>query len=222
MFAPNRITDFLICIAAILIFAGLIPFAITLLVDGLVYKILVWVLIVVFFAAMYFLISFWTKKGIRHDAIRDMRSKVQQIRDNKKTIRSRNKNIKMDPDESQYNLYEYDQELDSARADLEKTRSEREQAIEHFDQVESVQIREELEREKAPVFEQMEKEIAASQEDLKQKQAHYQEALQVMNEYNSALNEKGWKADKVDELIRIMEDGKASTIREAMNVQKNK
>ena len=222
LFEPKKLTDFLICMAAILIFAGIIPFAVIQLIDGTVFKVLVWILIVVFFAAIYFLISYWTKKGSRNDALQEMRSKVNQIRDNKKAIRSRNKNIKADPDESQYNLYEYDQQLEAARADLEKAKADREQAMEHFDQVESVQIREELEQEKAPLFEQMETEIAAMQEDCRQKEELFREASNVMDEYNAALGDKGWKADKIDELISIIEEGKATTIREALNVQKNK
>jgi len=222
LFAPKRLKDYLICIAAILIFAGVIPFAVTQLVNGTVFKVLVWVLIVVFFAALYFLVAFWTKKGSRNEAINDMRSKVNQIKDNNRTIKSRNRNIKADPDESQYNLYEYDQMLESAKADLDKARKDKEQALDHFEQVESVQIREEQERDKAPVFEQMEKEIALMQEDYAQKQENLREAARVMDEYNAELGEKGWKADKIDELISIIEEGRASTIREAMDVQKNK
>jgi len=222
LFEPNKITDYLICLAAILIFAGLIPFGVTRLIEGPVLKILVWVLVVVFFAAIYFLIAFWTKKGERNEAIRDMRSKVKQIKDNKKAIKSRNKNIKADPDESQYNLYEFDQQLESARNDLDQAKLAREQAITNFEQVESVKIREEMEQEKAPVFEQLEKEIAQMQEDFRTREEAYQEAAKVMDEYNTAFGDKSLKTEKIDELISIMQEGKASTIREAMNVQKNK
>jgi len=222
LFAPKKVTDYLICLAAILLFAVLIPFGVTRLVNGVVLQILVWVLVVVFFAAIYFLIAFWTKKGERNDAIKDMRSKVKQIKDNKKAIKSRNKNIKADPDESQYNLYEYDQELESARDDLDQARLKREQAVANFEQVESVNIRQEMEQEKASVFEQLEKEIAQLQEDLKVKEEAYHQASAAMEEYNTAFGEKSLKADKIDELVSIMQEGKASTIREAMNVQKNK
>ena len=222
LFAPNKVTDYLICLLAILIFAGLIPYGVTRLIEGTVLQILVWVLVVVFFAAIYFLIAFWTKKGERNEAIKDMRSKVKQIKDNNKAIKNRNKNIKADPDESQYNLYEFDQQLESARNDLDKAKLAREQALANFDQVESVKIREEMEQEKAPVFEQLEKEIAQMQEDFKTREAAYQEAARVMDEYNAAFGEKGLRADKIDELIAIMQEGKASTIQEALNVQKNK
>ena len=70
--------------------------------------------------------------------------------------------------------------------------------------------------------EQLEKEIAQMQEDFKTREAAYQEAARVMDEYNAAFGEKGLRADKIDELIAIMQEGKASTIQEALNVQKNK
>lgn len=222
LFSPKKLTDYLICLAAILIFAGLIPFGVTSFIEGPVLKILVWVLVVVFFAAIYFLIAFWTKKGERNDAIQDMRSKVKQIKDNKKAIKNRNKNIKADPDESQYNLYEYDQQLESARNDLDQAKLAREKAIENFEQVESVKIREELEQEKAPVFEQLEKEITQMQEDFRTREEAYHEAARVMEEYQNTFGDKGLKAEKIDELIAILQEGKASNIREALNVQKNK
>ena len=59
-------------------------------------------------------------------------------------------------------------------------------------------------------------------EDLDTRSDSYQEALRVMDEYNDAFGEKGLKADKVEEWLTIMKEGRASTIREAMNVQKNK
>ena len=108
----------------ILIFAGVIPFIVTRFVEGTFLKILIWVLIAVFFAAIYFLISSWTKKGERNNTLTVMRSSMDRISDNRKFIRKRNKNIKADPDESQYNLYEYDQMLESAKTDLDKALSE--------------------------------------------------------------------------------------------------
>ena len=196
LFAPKKITDFLICIVAILIFGGLIPFGITRAIEGPVLKVLVWVLVVVFFAALYFLVAFWTKKGERDETIKDMRSKVKQIKDNKKAIKNRNKNIKADPDESQYNLYEYDQQLESARNDLDQAKLAREQALENFDQVESVKIREEMEQEKAPVFEQLEKEIAQMQEDFKVKEEAYREAARVVDGYSVSFGEKGLRVER--------------------------
>ena len=222
LFYPKKQTDYLICAAGILIFAGVIPFIVTRFLPTDFLKVLVWILIAIFFAAIYFLISAWTKKGEKNEVLTNMRTHVDQISDNKKFIKNRNKNIKADPDESQYNLYEYDQQIEEARTDLDNAKAEKEQAILKFENEDSVNMRAEMEAEKAPIFQQLEKEIDQMSEDLDTRSDSYQEALRVMDEYNEAFGEKGLKADKVEEWLTIMKEGRASTIREAMNVQKNK
>ena len=222
LFEPKKNTDYLICIAGILIFAGLIPFIVTSFISGTVLKVLVWIIIVVVFAALYFLISAWTKKGERNDVIQKMRSNVDQISANNKFIKDRNKNIKADPDESQYNLFEFDQQVEAARTDYETARAEKEQAMLKFENEDSVNIRTEMEAEKAPIFEELEREIEQMSEDLQVRSEAYEEASRVMDGYNSEFGDKGIKAEKVDELIELISEGKASTIREALDVQKNK
>ncbi|MBQ6369894.1 MAG: hypothetical protein IJJ17_07460 [Parasporobacterium sp.] len=222
LFYPKKQTDYLICAVGILIFAGVIPFIVTRFLSTDFLKVLVWILIAVFFAAIYFLISAWTKKGEKNEVLKNMRTHVDQIADNKKFIKNRNKNIKADPDESQYNLYEYDQQIEEARTDLDNAKAEKEQAMLKFENEDSVSMRNEMEAEKAPIFQQLEKEIEQMSEDLDTRSDSYQEALRVMDEYNDAFGEKGLKADKVEEWLTIMKEGRASTIREAMNVQKNK
>ena len=222
LFKPSKAADYLICIAAIIIFAGLIPFIVTRFIPETLFKVLVWIIIVLFFVGIYLLISALTKKGAKNETILSMRPNMERIADNKKFIKKRNKNIKADPDESQYNLYEYDQQLEMARADYDKARAERDQAMADFDQFESVKIREEMEQEKAPVFEQMEKEISVMEEDFQAKTEAYQNASRTMEEYSSVFGEKGLKPDKLDELISLINDGKATNIREAIDAQKNK
>lgn len=222
LFYPRKQTDYLICIAGILIFAGLIPFIVTRFVPAGFIQVLVWILIVIFFAAIYFLIAALTKKGEKNEVIKRMRTSVDQISDNKKFIKNRNKNIKADPDESQYNLYEYDQQIEEARTELDNAKAEKEQAMQKFENEDSVNMRAEMEAEKAPIFQQLEKEIEQMSEDLDTRSDSYQEAARVMDEYYDAFGEKGLKADKVEEWLAIMREGRASTIREAMNVQKNK
>ena len=222
LFEPKKNTDYIICIAAILIFAVVIPLIVTSFIHSGLLKVLVWIIIVVCFAALYFLIAAWTKKGEKNETITRMRSNVDQIAANKKFIKDRNRNIKADPDESQYNLYEYDQQVEAARMDYETARSEKEQAMMKFENEDSVNIRSEMEEEKRPIFEELEREIEQMSEDLQIRSDAYQEAAKVMDGYNSEFGDKGIKADKVDDLISIISEGRASTIREALDVQKSK
>ena len=222
LFMPLKKTDYLICAAAIVLFAGVIPFIVTRFFSSLSSRILIWVLLVVVFAAIYFLISSWTKKGEKNEALKSMRHNVDRIAGNKKYIRNRNKDIKADPDESQYNLYEYDQALEAARMDYEDAKNRREAAVEKFENEDSVQLRENMEVEKAPMFQELEKEIEQIREDYAVKTDRYNEAVSAMEGYSGLFGEKMIKADKIDELISIISEGRAVTIQEALNVQKSK
>lgn len=223
LFKPHRFTDFLICAAVILICAGVIPFVVTRFVNGTFIRILIWVLIAVFFAAVYLLISFLTKKGNRNEIITDLRPSMDHIADNKKFIRKRNKNIKADKDESQYNLTEYDERLQAARTEYDSVMSRKTAAVQEFENVESVRIRTEMEEERASVFEELEKEIDQMQTDLQERTESFQQATQEMGEYTEALGEKNMKPEKIDELIALFgeEEGKAKTIAEALEMRKD-
>ena len=222
LFKPSRKIEYLICAIGILIFAGLIPFIVTRFVESTFMKVLLWVLIAVFFAAIYFLIAWLTKKGERNDAISQARSSMDRIQDNKAFIRKRNKNIKADPDESQYNLYEYDEVLTTARAEYDDIVAKKDAALQQFDNTESVNIRQKLEEEKAPVFQELEKEIEAMNEDLKVRTENFQEATRTMEAFTADLGEKNMKAEKIDELIGLINEGKAATIQEAITARDTK
>ena len=220
LFKPNSKIDYLYCAIGILIFAGVIPFIVTRFVEGTFLKILIWVLIAVFFAAIYFLISSWTKKGERNNTLTVMRSSMDRISDNRKFIRKRNKNIKADPDESQYNLASYDAALNTAKTEHEAVVEKKAEAIQEFENVESVSIRQKIEEERAPMFQELEKEIEQMTEDFKVRSENFEEAGKLIEEYTADLGEKYMKADKIDELIGLINEGKATTIEEALAVRK--
>ena len=220
LFQPKNRKDYLICGIAILIFAGLIPFIITRFVDTTFLKVLLWILLVVFFAAIYFLIYSWTRKGEKNEVLNNARNSVERIADNKKFIKKRNKNILADPDESQYNLYEYDSKVESAKEAYDAIAKEKEEALVNFEHVESVNIRQTMEEEKAPMFEELQKEIDQMEEELTAKSDVYQELSSKLGEYTEYFDDKSLKAEKIDELISVINEGKASTIQEAMELLK--
>jgi len=58
--------------------------------------------------------------------------------------------------------------------------------------------------------------------DLTIRTQNYEEASAKLGEYTAQLGEKCMKAEKIDELIAIMNEGKAANIQEALDAQKNK
>ena len=222
LFKPKKMTDYLICIAGILICAGLIPFLITRFVSKPFWQVVVWIFIVLFFAAVYFLIAYWTKKGERDVVLTKARPSIDRIAANKKLIKKTNRNIKADPDESQYNLSEYDQEVEMAKSEYDTILAEKDAAIQNFENVESVSIREQMQEEKASAFQELEKEIDQMQEDLRLRTEIYQDAARDIETYSGMLGEKNMKADRIDELISIISDARAASVQEALEVQKTK
>ena len=220
LFQPKKKNDYLICVIAIFIFAGLIPFIITRFVDTTFLKVLLWILLVVFFAAIYFLIYSLTRKGEKNEVLIKARSNVDRIADNKEFIKKRNKNIKADPDESQYNLYEYDQKVEAAKEDYDAIVKEKEEAVANFEAVESVNIRQTMEEEKAQIFEELDKEIDQMKKDMDTRTENLQGAQSRFAEYSEFFEDKNIKSEKLDELISIINDGNAQTISEAMEFQK--
>jgi len=222
LFAPKQKMDFIICAIALIICAGVIPFIVTRFINSNIVRVLVWLIIVAVFAALYFLVMSWTKKGSRNEVIKQMRTNIDQIETNKKFIKKRNKNIRMDPDESQYNLSEYDEQINSAKAQYDEAVAARDEAVRNFDESESVRIRQQMEEENASVFTELEKEIEQMSSDLTIRTQNYEEASAKLGEYTAQLGEKCMKAEKIDELIAIMNEGKAANIQEALDAQKNK
>lgn len=222
LFQPKRQKDYLCIAIMILIFAGLIPFIITRFISSTPWKIIVWVFIAVFFAAIYFLIAAWTKKGERDVVLSNMRSSVERIDDNKKFIKKRNKNIKADPDESQYNLSEYDAQIESTKGELDTALANKEEAIRNFEEVESVKIRTELEEENALAFQELEKEIDQMTEELQIKSESLSEIRTTVEGYTAILGDKNMRTDKIDEMIAMITEGKAETVQGVLDAQNAK
>lgn len=222
LFLPSKKIDYIVCAAAILIFAGLIPFIVTRFISSVPLAVIMWILIAVFFGAIYFLISALSKKGDRNNVIAAMRVNIERISDNKKFIKKRNKNIKADPDESQYDLAEFDAQLDAAKNQLDDVLSRKEQAVKNFEEVESVSIRDKVENENADMFSELNKDITRMTEDRNTKETNRNEAAALVADYAAQLGDKNMKADKIDELINAFDDPSVTTITQALDFVKNK
>lgn len=222
LFQPANKMDIIVCAIAVLVCAGVIPFIVTRFVSTAFLAVLVWIIIVIFFAAVYFGILSFTKKGARQDELIKARPHIQQIAANKSSIKKRNKNIKADPDESRYNLEEYDYQISIAKEDYNDIKNQKEAAVKNFEEIESADIRTRMEAEYASTIEDIERTIKFATDEFTAKSEDLHEAEQIVAEYKSHLGEKNIKLDKLDELIAIINEGRASTISGAIEEQKNK
>ncbi len=223
LFAPKKGTEFLIFIIAVIITLGVIPNIVCAFIktDQWVLKALVYLAIVVLFALIYFIIFLVTKRSSKGHILEQIRPARETIKKNNKEIRRRAKTIKGDKDESGYELEEYDSEVAAHQKTLNDKMSAREKALKDFDEKTAVSIKEEIEKEHQPEINEITKELRELKDELNAaKESAAESAEEVLNSYEVFLGKKNSSVEKIDELINIMREGKASSIMEALDVLK--
>lgn len=222
VFVPRTGFDFLILAISIVIAAVLIPNVVCAFLDWhIAYKALLYVGIVVFFVLIYFLITIWTKSGEKSQVLENCRPQFKAIKANKKAIRKMEKNIKKDNNEEQYGLEEYDKEIEKCEADLKDLKSQKEQALNEFDTRTSAQIKKKIEDELMPDIEKLAREAAELDTEAQTKKKAAEAATDSLREtYVIYLDEKYTNCEKIDEMIALINNGKASNIEEALNILK--
>ena len=219
LFAPKTGKNFIVFIITVVIALGLIPNIVCLSIKSeLVVKILVYLAIVVFFAAIYFVIFVTTRGKGRGQAIEQGRLNMDLIESNKKEIKKIQHGIRTDKDESAYGLEGFDEEIKNYQTTLELKVAERDEALRVFDEETAVAIKEEIEKENLPVIEQMEAELNELQSGLETQKA---EAVELQDEINNTygvfLGKKYMKEEQLDKMIGMMKDGQADTIMQALD-----
>ena len=222
LFSPVSKLDYLICSIAIVIFAGIIPFVVSLFLKTAVVKALVWTLIILFFAAIYFVVFTWTRKGSKNEYVTLMRPNAERIAANKATIKKFNKDIKSDPDESRYNLGAFDEKLGRAKYDYESKTQARDEALKYFDDVRSEEIKNSIQTENEASLNELNNEVEALKAENAAKNDEYSAASNVFNDYKAELGDKNMTPDRINELMGLINEGKAFTVKEALMVQQNK
>ena len=221
LYAPKTAGDFVILVLTVLITFGLIPNVVCQLLktDQMLIKVLVYLAIVVFFVAVYFLFFAISKRNINGRVLEMARPVRKQIVENKKTIRKTSRNIEKDKDESSYGLEGIDTEIAELQNILNDKVQKREAALEEFDEKTAVEIREEIERENQPVIDQMTEELFESRQKLENARIEAQQAEEtVTNSIEIYLGKKNTSVEKIDSMISLLQEGKAATIMEAMDL----
>lgn len=222
LFVPKTGFDLIRFVLAIIIAAALIPNIVCALLSWkLIFKVLIYIAIVIFFALIYFLISIWTKSGNKAAVIEEGRPHLEQRNKNKKAIRKLKRGIKKDGNEEQYGLSEYDDEIARCQSVLDEKTKARDSALAEFDAGTAAGIKKEIEDEIIPQIEQLEKEAKDLEADYNLKSKAARQAYEFLaSEYVLYLSERYATCERIDDLINIIKEGKASNISEALDVAK--
>lgn len=221
LYAPKKASDFVILVITVLITLGVIPNVVCLLLntDKMIIKILVYLAIVVFFVGIYFIVFLISKRNTKGEILEIARPYRDGIAANRKSIKSKSRTIEKDTDESGYALEGYDTEIANFQNILNDKIQKREEALKEFDEKTAVEIRSEIERENQAVVEKMTAELEESRQALESAKAEADQAAnELANTYEVYLGKRNMAPERIDGLIALIQDGKASTVMEALDI----
>lgn len=224
MFAPKTAKDFLvIVIAAVICFAAIPNIVIALAKLQTFQKVLLYIAIVIFFILIYALVLIATKPVRKKKTLDLVRPNMDSIRQYRKQIKKLSRHIKKDQDESGYGLTDLDNEIVRNQGIYDNAAAKREEALKQFEETQIPEIRAEIERAKAPVMDELYEDLDMLKKDAQTKELDAkQAAYELERNYTTYLGKKNMDPNKIDELISIIKEGRASNILEAMDVRKEK
>lgn len=182
------------------------------------WKLIWWVVIDVIMLAVYmtiYLISKDRDAGIL-DEVRDIRDKIA---DNEKKIRKISSDIKKDPDESAYNLGEYDDEIKNIEVNIEEASLKKNGKLKEFEEFTKQTIIDALNTERMP-------EINEKQRVLEEKTGIYNQLSQKLTEMNQSIEDKYEKyltkqflnKQKILRMIELIDTNQAANIGQAREI----
>lgn len=172
------------------------------------------VVIIVFF--IYKIIGDLTKHKHREE-LKSIRGLHDRIVSNKKQIASIKRSITRDKNEDMYGLGDFDSKIRDAETEIEQITADKEDALRNFDGVTSAEIRGEIEGREMPRIDELE----VNYNEMVSHHASLEDSvktlgLKISTEYEAFLGKEFTDTAKIDELISLMETGRASTVSDAV------
>jgi len=221
LYFPSGVGDFGIVILALALAFFVVPFGIySLFFEGMgsLYLALSYIGVILVFGGIYLLIS---KMKYKHlDALKRVREIRQKIRESKKKQRKIKRKIEKDDDESFYDLEEFDKEIADYKNAIAELLEKKKAALLEFDTDTAKEIRRQI-------TEAHEEELKDLKEEYRKIYNEGKENLEKLNElsrklsteYESILGKEFLQVDKLDTMAKLIEEGKAKNIGEAMAVE---
>lgn len=169
---------------------------------------------------IYFVIYMNTK--LKHpDVMRQARSIRDKMIANHKQAAAIRHSINKDNDESQYNLDAYDEKIKNLDAEADEIGKEKQEALRTFEEETRDMITEEIHGRRMPALESLKEEKESLEKEAADEEKRFSDqTLLVANKYGAILGEDLCRQDRLEELIRIMQEGQADTVSEAIAVYK--
>lgn len=220
MFFPKTPVEILIMMATLVMIFILVPVLICN-AMGSVWTIFKVIVVLAYLTLIVFILGFmyrFARDDYKAEFL-EVRSKQATIMKNKAQINKIKKKIKKDKNEEGYDLGEYDKELKELEDIVEDTAKKKKKALAEFEKKTMSNIHDEIYNRDHVSIDEKKKKATELSSKLKDYEAHLKEvSLKISTNYTAYLGAENMNMEKIEKLIMIMDDGKAATIGEAINV----
>ncbi len=224
MYFPRGAKEVFTLLLTFVICFGLIPYGVYLILPEkkTLYLALIYGAAVLIFGGIYILIGNLTKD--RHlNALKEGRSIRSLIDSNNKKIAVITSSIKKDRNEKVYDLQKFDDEIAQLNQDLEETSRKKKDALNTFENVTKTIITDEIMGNSRPKLDALAESQQEAEDRLRYTETIIKEKkIYITDTYESYLGKEFLVPDKLEELKKIMENGTAVNLSEAMDEYRNR
>lgn len=222
LYFPRWAREFLVLLAAVLIFFLLLPVGIYYVIPDRkpLYLAAIYLLDVLVFGGIYVVIG---NRGRLHyiDALKEGRKIRDQIHGNDRKIRVITSTIRKDRNEALYDLQKYDDEIAQAEQELIRVTEQKKEALTTFETVTKNILSDEIETNSKDKLERMQSEYDQVSAHLKETEAQEKEKrLYITDHYGMYLGNDYLEPLKIAELTSLIQSGQAKNLSEAVEVSK--
>lgn len=224
LYFTKGLKELLTMIITLLIFFLALPVGIYFMIPErhTLYLVGIYVAVIVIFGGLYVKIGNSTK--MKHmDALKEGRAIRDRIKANKKTMKAITKSIRKDKNEAVYNLQKFDDEIAQLNQDVAQTERKKKEALNTFETVTKNIISDEIMGNHKDAIALIETDLARTTADLKETQnAAMAKALYITDNFEIYAGKEFMTEERLEALEKIIQNGKAANISEAIVVFKSK
>ena len=222
-FMPKAPIEFLILFLGILITFLILPLSVYWFFFepvGTLALAAIYIMDVFLFGGLYIMLNNMLKE--KHLAtLKEIKSFRHQYRVNRKKMKTIKKGIQKDSDESSYGLQQYDAELGKIEEEIARIAEEEKDALVKFETTVVNQIVEEIKGHYQEELDSLKVAYETTCEEQKETEEKVKEiSLMLSKQYETYLGKEILTVAMLDRLIAHMESGEATTIKEALALEK--
>lgn len=220
LYLPRGLQEIIILLAAVLVCFLVVPCLIYFLIPGRHswYLAAIYFADVILFGGIYVTIGNRTKLTYQA-ALKQGRAIRNTLRANQKKIRVITHSIEKDGNEDIYNLEKYDDEISCVEHELSQIAERKKEALNTFETVTKNIISDEITQHHMEKIRGLEQKIKETQMGLRELDARIREEnIHITDTFGPYLGQEFLKPERLTELARLIQDGSAANLTEAMEL----